>query len=517
MGRTPFIPHHEAVPLGRVYQRSSCEWRSWRFIETKGGEQRPLRQLPDQFKLRTRKCFAEINAYLPRLLNDVIAIFEDRRLCKLTDVEVGMSGESVSWEYDIEYHQIYRSILPFLPLSSPVATYYNKLSDPIRVVRVHVGNYKCHVPSIITTSPITPITCATLSDDGRWVALGFCDGVVEVVDAELGARISQFADGPNAPIWLLFANGHNTLVTENSEGDIYILDNITFRRVPIASRIGGGGSSKVMTSLSHDGSMIVRVAQHVDTEWYENMSIIQISMEEPIINALASPSLGSRDSNDPRRNITPSRNSPISSDDKGPRFPLRRSLGFSPDGRYVAAFDTQQAFIWSSSSFQVVAQYSIEDPDIWFLNTNHPSPTLPLKLPDYITLTPIFEPSQPPSSLSCVLFTLKAPPPLSSDPAYEFDFTRFPVQPTVSRAAGAVPQLSARGGIWFGGEEILVIPDNYRDPKSCSIKLPRHKPFSQDDPDHLTDFVLPRSRDGTRFLICDEESFPVIVDISGVL
>jgi hypothetical protein len=78
--------------------------------------------------------------------------------------------------------------------------------------------------------------------------------------------------------------------------------------------------------------------------------------------------------------------------------------------------------------------------------------------------------------------------------------------------------VSARGGIWFGGHEILVIPDNYRDPKSCSVELPCEDPESgSGDPDRLTDFVLPRSRDGTRFLICDEESFPVIVDISGVL
>jgi len=434
---------------------------------------------------------------------------------------MGVDGEPELWSGNVEYHHIYRSILPFLPLSSPVATCYRKLSDPIRVVRVRGGNYKCHIPSIITTSPVTPIACATLSDDGRWVALGFCDGVVEVVDAKLGARISRFSDGPpSASVWLLFTDGGNTLVTENSEGDIYILDNITFQRVHIASQIG---SSRVMTSLSHDGSMIVRVAQHVETDWYKNMSIIQISTEDAIINALASPSLGSQISNAPCRSNThspPLLNSPICSNDKKPGLPLRRSLGFSPDGRYVAAFDTQQAFIWSSSSFQVVAQYSIEKPDIWFLNTNRPSATLPPELPDYVTLTPVFEPSEPLSSLSCVLFTLKVPPPpvsvYNESGEYTIDFARFPVQPAVSRAAGAVPQLSVRGGIWFGGHEVLVIPNNYRDPKSCSIKLPcEHRGFR--DPDSLTDFVLPRSRDGTRFLICDEESFPVIVDISGVL
>ena len=74
----------------------------------------------------------------------------------------------------------------------------------------------------------------TLSDDGRQVALGFSDGVVQVVDAELGDRISRFADGPpNPPVWLLFTNGGNKLVTENSKGDIYMLDNITSRRLQL--------------------------------------------------------------------------------------------------------------------------------------------------------------------------------------------------------------------------------------------------------------------------------------------
>lgn len=430
------------------------------------------------------KCFVGINSDLPKLVDEIIAIFDDLR---------------VSRSDKLESRYIYSSILPFLPPSSLVARYYGNLSDPIRLLRVHGGNYKPHVPCIMTTlrmrnkalepAPITPIACAALSNDGRCVALGFCDGIVEVVDAELGAMISRFADGPpNPPVWLFFTDEDRKLVTENSEGDIYVLDNVTSRRVTFGSRLGC--STKVIASLSHNGSMVVRVAQHVGREWYENVNII--SIEDSTINAFLPPSLDSS----------------ISAYD---RFPFRRSLGFSPDGRYVAAFDTQDAFIWSSTSFHVVAQYSIGNPKSWFLNTNRPSTTLPFKLPAHIIFTPVFEPSQPITSLSCVLFTLTTS---SNTPS---TYTMPPRADAVSQAAVTVPHLSLHGHIWFKDHEILIIPTGYRDPISCSTEVLYTRDSLWLTPqDCLPDSTLPTSRDGTRFLVCDEGGFPVIIDISGV-
>jgi hypothetical protein len=301
-----------------------------------------LRRLHDEFQTSGTQRFVGINADLPRLLNDAIAIARDYRL----------SPRKATWEHGQMYflphaRHIYRSIVPFLPLSSPVLAYYNKLLDPIRVLRVDGGNYKPAVPSNVTPQSDTPIACATLSDDGCRVALGFRDGVVEVVDTELGVKISRFADGPpNPSVWLLFTNGGHNLVTENSKGDVYILDTITSRRVPFASRFDG--ASNVVASLSHDNSMIVRVAHHVGTAWYENISVIHTSMGDPTINTLAPPFLGSqvfeRTSIGSTRPL-PSRNSPFSSNNKGPGFPFRRSVGFSLDGQYIAAFDAQHAFI----------------------------------------------------------------------------------------------------------------------------------------------------------------------------
>jgi len=350
------------------------------------------------------------------------------------------------------------------------------------------------------STPIPPIACTTLSDDGRRVALGFRDGVIQVVDAELGVSISQFTDSPpSPPVWLVFID-EGRIATENVDGDIYILNYVTSHRQQIGSRLGG--AEKVIMSLSHDGSMIVRVSQHLNTPWYGNMHIIRISAKIPIIDALASPSLD------------PPVPAPTGDKSKRPLLPLQRSLGFSPDGQYVAAFDSRQAFVWSSTSTQVVARYSVVDHSIWFLNTNHPSVMTPIELPDDVVITSIFEPSQPISSLSCVLFSLEQPSGLDSLHGLE------PVE-IISHVARRTPQLDSFGGIWYRGRKILTIPARYRNPNSVLAELQ-----FQSESDILvvlggagsrTDVVLPTSRDGTRFLICDEEGYPVVVDMSEVI
>ena len=412
-----------------------------------------------------------INADLPRLLRDAIAVCKDPR-------------------FKLDRRHMYRSILPFLPPSSPVFTHYNKLSD-LRVYRIEGNDYNVHLPSYVTPQnkvrKAIPITCTALSDDGRQVALGFRGGV-KVVDAERGVVTSRFRDeSPYPLVWLLFTNNGRRLVTENTNGDIYILDNITSRRQLLSSR--PDGAKKVMSSLSHDGSMIARVAQRPGTEWYGNMGIIRISTGFPTINALA----------------TPHPDPPIPHDNKNPRFPLRRSLGFSPDGRYVAAFDTQQAFVWSSSSFQVVSQHSVNDPRIWFLNTNRPSAASPAQLSDQPVVR---DPPGPTVSSSCVLLTL----PRQSDRNSEREAR--PAMEMISRITGMAPMLLSRGGIWLRGRGIVIISSQYRDPKSCSVKLPfQSSRFFES----IIDLTFPTSRDGMRFLICDEEGSPLVIDVSRLI
>ena len=450
------------------------------------------------------QCFVGIDADLPRLLNDTISLCRDPRLGHGTGIEYSRD--------ESDPRHIYRSIIPFLPPSSPILSNYNELSDSIRVLRVDRRIEELHIPfgASLQSSDVPPdeghsttlITCAALSDDGCQVALGFCDGVVEVVDAELGARVSRFADGPpSPPVWLLFAGGGSKLVTENSEGDVCILDDTMPCRRQFASRLDG--AEMVMTSISHDGLMVVRIAQHSGTEWYENASIIRVAVEDLTIHALASPSL----------------DHPLNSDNEKLRFPLRRSLGFSPDGQYVAGFDNQQGFIWSSTSLQIVAQYSIGAPSIWFLNTNHWSMP-PFEFPDYPDITLVCEPPGSIPSSSCVLFTLRR----RSTPLLNKDGDWGSLEPVmcwlfmeiVSQAAG-IPLLSSWGDVWFRGHRIMMVPASFCDPTLCLTRLPPPRQSIPFDEAPFADFSLPVFKDGTRFLVCDEEGFPVVVDISGIV
>jgi len=418
--------------------------------------------------------FVGIHADLPRLLDDVIRITE------------------FEWE---DPREIYRSILPFLPPSSPVLAYYNNLSDPVRVLRVPT-DASLPVDEVIPhdEAPIVPIACATLSDDGRRVALGFRDGAVQVVDAELGDRVARFADKlPNPSVWLLFIDKGHRLVTEDSKGNIYILDNLTSCLRQVESRCNG---TDAMVSVSYDRSMIVRAAQQSGKEWYEAMSVICVTAQDPTINPLHPPS------HDP--------------DIYHWAIPLRRSMGFSPDGHYVAAFDMHLALVWSSMSFQVIAQYSVGNPAAWFLNTYNSLAMPPLGLPGSVIAMSIPEHSASIRSSSCVLCALKSP----------FFCPDFPDMRTISSATGAAPVVGSQRGVWFRGHKILTIPAGYCDPTARSIdsiEVSRKAGISLANvtgavnKESVADFTLPISRDGTKFLICDTEGFPAVVDISGLV
>ena len=411
-------------------------------------------------KLLTPQWFVGEYSDLPGLVDNVIRVF----------------GASHLFDMGEDPRHIYRSMLPFLPPSSPILVHYKKLSD-IRILRVcsQNNNFQRGDP------PISSITCSALSDDGHRVALGFDDGVVEVVDTELATTISPSARLPNPPVWLLFVDGGHKLVIETSKGDIYIWENFTLHLQQFSSRIDG--STRVVTSLSRDGSMIVRAAQQSTKVWYENMYIIHIATDNPTIHSLSTPP-----------HIIPYRG-------KGRRFPLQRSVGFSPDGRYVAAFDTQQAFVWSSISFELIAHYSIEDPRTWFLNVHRPSTIPTLALPNDVIISPFPEHSGSIHSISCVLFNLA--PRRSAD-------LDCPMMQALSLAAAAVPVLDSRRRIWFRGREIMIIPDTYWN----SIKPASGLPPFWESPSYYS-FLT--SKDGTRFLLFDKERCPVLVDISGVI
>ena len=409
-------------------------------------------------KVLNLQLFVGAHSDLPRLINDVIRVFRASRLFRA----------------EKDPRHIYRSILPFLPPSSPILVHYSKLSD-IRVLRVCSQN-----SSFQRDPPISAITCTALSDDGHRVALGFDHGVVEVVDAELGITISR-SELPMTPVWLLFLDKGHKLITETSDGDIYIWDIFTLHPQQFASRIDG--STTVAASLSHDRSMIVRAAQRSAKEWYKNMYIIHITTSSPTIHSLSIPSqifyFGSRRSS-----------------------PLQRSIGFSPNDNYVAAFDTQQVFVWSCTSFQLIAHYPIEDPHNWFLNTNRPS-TMP-PLPNDAIITPFPEHSGSIRSTSCILFNLRTRS-ANADSSLRIRMH------ALSLATEAAPVLDSRRRVWFRGREIMIIPDNnWNSIKPAPV-------FTLPLWDSPSDSSFLTSKDGTRFLLYDKEGCPLLIDISRVI
>ena len=408
---------------------------------------------------------------MPRLINHVIAVCDSPPLLNA----------------DEDPRHIYRSILPFLPPSSPILVHYNKLSD-FRVLQVRSRKKKQNIFHVFRRGdpPIPAITCTALSDDGHRVALGFHNGVVEVVDTELGTTVSRSAGLRKPPVWLLFINGGQKLVIETSEGNIYILDNITLRRQRFSSRLDG--STMVIASRSHDGSMVVRAARHSTKEWYENMYIFHITTDSRTIHSLS----------------TPPHTIPYHGTER--RLPLQRSVGFSPDDQYVAAFDMQQAFIWSCTSFQLIAHHSVENPHNWFLNTNHPSTMPPSAMPNDIVITPFPEHSVSIGSISCILFNLGL-----GRSAHPGSLR----MRALSLAAAAVPVLDSRNFVWFRGHKITIIPADYCISKWPSVEAASGPGgFGEGAP---ASFSLPTSQDGTRFLLHDRENCPVLVDISGVI
>ncbi|KAF8316988.1 uncharacterized protein EI90DRAFT_3085576, partial [Cantharellus anzutake] len=321
---------------------------------------------------------------------------------------------------------VYRSGLPFTPLSSPLYEIYGHLSDSVRVFSVsgefsggfiplsegarvaqeimkakqtelpkklneHDGeetNYEAEFAEHGVRNGI--VTSAAISQNGSYVALGFGNGVIEVANIDDQHIISRFqCNPPKHPVWIEFIHGDNVqIATEDTDGNIMILGPGTSM-----TKLGTlpSGCFPAVTAVSNNGSFIIRVPQNLGQAWYENMALIRFS-GKPSIQLLASPS-------------TPSPvQSPQSHSDLS--IPQRHTVRFSPGGRYVGAYDRNCAFIWSTDSHNLwIAQYRVQNFKTWIFNMGleppclHDipmpvlrNPTLPLILEDGATHPPSTEP-----------------------------------------------------------------------------------------------------------------------------
>ncbi|KAF7979092.1 hypothetical protein HWV62_43608 [Athelia sp. TMB] len=181
------------------------------------------------------------------------------------------------------------------------------------------------------------VRCSTLSPQGR-LALSFLNGSLQVSDLyftkPLGWHLvpaPRWSAASLPPyVWFEFIMDGRRLVGEDVDGMVWVLDESgvvnTFGPLPAPG-------PRTNAVASQDGMYLVRApSQHRSYQsfsWYNQMVLLQIVGNEISWRTLASPT------------------------DVG-EFPLLgcipMSLGFSPDGKHVGAFDERVAHIWSVHS-----------------------------------------------------------------------------------------------------------------------------------------------------------------------
>ncbi|KAF8335302.1 uncharacterized protein EI90DRAFT_315912 [Cantharellus anzutake] len=473
--------------------------------------------------------------------------------------------------YEITPWHFYRSSLPFIPSSSLIFEWYRHLSDPIHVFSISgdfagrliplsddalqaqevmrakqrelptsldeqgrktlVINYKDEFLDNDVRNGT--VTCAALSRDGRHIALGFGSGVIEVADIDDQCTVSRFRGDPHSlPAWIEFVQGRTVrIATEDTDGNISILGHST-RLVnlgPLPS-----DPYPAVTAVSDNGSFVLRVPRNPEKGWYENTTVLCVS-GDPSVKPLASP-------------FTPS--GPSTVQPLQPRcrssFPLRHMIGFSPTGRYVGAYDKNDAFVWSTDSCQLVSRFCVHDLNNWIINTGvvppcsyatpKPTmffgPTIPLILDEGVESPesmPMHDSDE--SWLTCPFYDL----------SLSMADSNLPIE-VRSFAAGRVPLIPFTRfllpAIWFNGRVELFAPFQY-EPIGYNVNLVRngeawygdrliYSDEHEHEHDHRDDrfrraqggsiFSLPQaSRNGTRFLIQGRMKAPLVVDISQVI
>ncbi|KAF8341618.1 uncharacterized protein EI90DRAFT_3150658 [Cantharellus anzutake] len=344
------------------------------------------------------------------------------------------------------------------------------------------------------------VTCAALSLDGHYIALGFGSGIIEVADIDHQHTICRLQRDPaNLPAWIEFVHGSHRVATEDNEGNVRVLsDGMT----PVNLGTLPTGPYPAGTTASDNGLFVVRVPRNLDNHWCYHMVLISVS-EVPSIQLLASPPFSP----------------PSPFHDTGLVIPHRRTLGFSPGARYVGAFDGTQAVTWSTESCQCIAGYWVTNFDYWVINPNVP-PTRSYLIPDPMftrALLPLAE-----GETTCVHHS-DADAGRDSDESW-IKHPFYDLSPRNSEervylqclpAATRTPLISLsfnRLSLWLNGRDELVLPKDYRPIASQQGWYGHRVPY-----DSLYLHRPQSSSDGTRFLLQGLARALIVVDISQVI
>ncbi|KAF8328594.1 uncharacterized protein EI90DRAFT_3290513 [Cantharellus anzutake] len=424
--------------------------------------------------------------------------------------ELDSAAAHMPWEF-------YRSKLLFTPPSSPLYKQYGHLSDPVRIFSAFGEFSGGTIPlskDLLSAQAIMQeklpedkwgrnyeaefydpdvrngiVTCAALSPDGRYIALGFGSGIIEVADIDHQRMICRLQHYPAYfPAWIEFVHGSHRVATEDNNGNVTILgDGLT----PVNLGTLPTGPYPAGTAASDNGLFVVRVPRNLDNPWYDNMMLISVS-GHPSIQRLASPPFSLSSGFDHNKS----------------GIPHRRTLGFSPGARYVGAFDGTQAVTWSTESCQCIVGYRVTNYDFWIINPNVP-PTCSYLIPDPMftrATIPLAEGDMADEGLDSVdEFWIKCP-------FYDVSPSTGSWDPSIySSAVGRTPLIESLL-VWFDGREELMLPLGF------GSRLVRGAWYGDRMPDNDTGFYRPQSsRDGTRFLLQGGRRAPIVVDISQIV
>ncbi|KAF8324166.1 uncharacterized protein EI90DRAFT_3076125, partial [Cantharellus anzutake] len=359
------------------------------------------------------------------------------------------------------------------------------------------------------------VTAAALSQDGRYIALGFGNGVIEVADIDHQHTVAHFrCDPPNVPAWIEFICGSRRIVTEDNEGNITIFSHGS---PPVKVGTLPSGHHPPVTLVADNGSFIIRIPRNIDRSWYENLAILDVS-NEPTIHPLPPP-LPPRSASRALR----------------PAMPSHCTLGLSPTGQYVVVHDENNISIWSTETHELIHcgesgfilpvsynTYSLSHliietrteiplhlendiPRVQSLVAGHDADRLWLELlfcelPSRLT--------QAADMCQSRYITVPDPNPYDPDPDPPFDpgSVRSPYIPRQRREAKTQT-------IWLNGRLELLLPPEYR-----PIILDKHQINGQvwygDRILRNNGLYLPcASKDGTRFLVQGRMRAPIVVDI----
>ncbi|KAF7976843.1 hypothetical protein HWV62_5544 [Athelia sp. TMB] len=256
------------------------------------------------------------------------------------------------------FHTGDRIIAETQVVQNRLASMYTKINARLRAIGETIepfSLFKISLPHVDSRGEAGPTDAyahrSALSTQGHIFAMSFLDGRVDVFDSYTGESIwhlgpaLSWESGTLSPlVWLQFVQGDSKILGEEETGRIWLIDRTGV--LDVTDPLPSPGPQAV-AAVSPDGLYAVRTScQPGGLPWEQQMTLLDV--------------LGGRISS--RYLVCP----PLSRESEG-RILVPRSLGFSPDGACVGAFDGATVHIWSATTADYMECHAIGE-KFWALN-----------------------------------------------------------------------------------------------------------------------------------------------------